>query len=98
MMRESYLNEHYNYLKIVEYIEKKVNTGEWTAGRKLPSQRELAKGFGMNRSTVIHALEVLKDQELIESKAGSGTYVASQLSPLSQQINWNRYSKFSVHP
>ncbi|MDQ0297610.1 GntR family transcriptional regulator of abcA and norABC [Salibacterium salarium] len=97
-MRESFLNEHYNYLKIVEYIEKKVNTGEWTAGRKLPSQRELAKGFGMNRSTVIHALEVLKDQELIESKAGSGTYVASQLSPLSQQINWNRYSKFSVHP
>ena len=46
--------------QIVDYISAKVANGDWTVGSKLAPQRELAKIFGVNRSTIINAMETLK--------------------------------------
>ncbi|MFD2706748.1 aminotransferase-like domain-containing protein [Salibacterium lacus] len=93
-------NRSTTYKDIVNCIEKKAAEGEWSAGRKLPTQRELAAAFGVNRSTVIHALDVLKERGIIESKTGSGTYVSDyDASTLSQRfVNWTDFSKYSLHP
>ncbi|WP_159462197.1 PLP-dependent aminotransferase family protein [Halobacillus sp. Marseille-P3879] len=89
-----------SYRDIVALIERKVEAGEWSAGRKLPTQRELADVFDVNRSTVIHALDTLKGKGIIESTTGSGTYISSNFSSnLSKNLmNWNDFSKYSVHP
>ncbi|MFG6147566.1 aminotransferase-like domain-containing protein [Halobacillus sp. B23F22_1] len=90
----------HSYRDIVKWIEEKIESGEWSVGRKLPAQRSLASQFGVNRSTVIHAFDVLKEKGLIESKAGSGTYISNRFSSglANSLINWNDFSKYSVHP
>ena len=44
-------------------------------GTKLPTQRQLAMQFDVNRSTVQQALEELKAMGILEAKVGSGVYV-----------------------
>lgn len=52
-------------------------TGEWTVGTRLPSQRELARLFGVNRSTIVAASEELAALGLLEGQTGAGTRVAN---------------------
>ncbi|WP_051239821.1 PLP-dependent aminotransferase family protein [Pontibacillus halophilus] len=89
-----------SYKNIAAFIQGKIEAGEWSAGRKLPTQRALAEEFNVNRSTVIHALDILKDKGYIESKSGSGTFVSKHSSSdiSRNMMNWNDYSKYSVYP
>jgi len=82
------------YLQIKEYIKNKIATGEWPINSKLPPQRTLARMFQVNRSTLTIALDELVADGLLESKLGSGTWVANNTwsllsSPL--PINWTSY-------
>ncbi|WP_067839703.1 aminotransferase-like domain-containing protein [Amphibacillus sediminis] len=65
------------YEQIIEYIKEKINSGEWTIGTAIPSQRKLAALFNVNRSTVVYALEELIADGVLEAKVGKGTFVAS---------------------
>ncbi|CQR46615.1 HTH-type transcriptional regulator NorG [Paraliobacillus sp. PM-2] len=85
---------------IQDYIKRKIKNGEWPAGSNLPSQRELASTLGVNRSTIIAALDELKAQGLIEGKMGSSTKVVQNLW---QQLtnstpHWNDFVQWSLHP
>ncbi|WP_249685932.1 winged helix-turn-helix domain-containing protein, partial [Bacillus velezensis] len=40
------------YRQIVDYMKEKIENGEWPIGSKTPTQRQLAKLFQVNRSTV----------------------------------------------
>lgn len=44
-------------------------------GEKLPPERQLAEAFGVNRSTVVHALDELEAMGIIIRKRGSGTLI-----------------------
>lgn len=88
------------YLLIVEYIKEKILNGEWAIGSRIPSQRELAKTFSMNRSTVITALEELMADGLIEGKTGVGTVVINNTWTLMSSdvaTNWNRNITLGIH-
>ena len=61
------------YQQVMETIKGKISKGEWPIGSKIPSQRKLAEEFGVNRSTIINALEELAADGLIEGKTGVGT-------------------------
>ncbi len=65
------------YKQIVNYINRKISGGDWTIGSKLPSQRILAESFGVNRSTVVRALEELCSYGILEGTTGKGTVVTS---------------------
>lgn len=52
----------------MDFIKEKIANGEWPIGTKIPSQRKLADMFGVNRSTVIIALEELMADGTIEGK------------------------------
>ena len=41
--------------QIVQWITANVERGDWAAGTKLPTQRQLAMQFDVNRSTVQQA-------------------------------------------
>ena len=50
-------------------------SGRFSAGDRLPPERQLATGFGVSRPTIRQALRVLADNGLVESRIGSGTFV-----------------------
>ena len=66
------------YIKIHNDIKKKIEAGKWKVGQRIPAERELANVFGVSRMTLRQAVSTLVDEGILERKAGSGTYVASQ--------------------
>jgi GntR family transcriptional regulator of abcA and norABC len=88
------------YKQIIDYITEKITRGDWSIGSKIPSQRELARLFNVNRSTVITALEELIADGLLESKMGRGTVVTNNtwtLMNVNKPKNWNENISLGMH-
>lgn len=88
------------YRQIIDYMKEKIEYGEWPIGSKVPSQRQLAKLFHVNRSTVIIALEELMADGLIQGKIGSGTIVTNNtwsLLATNPPPDWSEYVKAGIH-
>lgn len=88
------------YKQIVDYIKKKISSGEWTLGSRLPTQRELAESFKVNRSTIVEALFELKAEGLIEGRSKGGTIIinnAWSLLASTPPPNWPSYVKGGIH-
>ncbi|MFP4446758.1 MAG: FadR/GntR family transcriptional regulator [Desulfosudaceae bacterium] len=65
--------------EIVLFVQHRILTGEWPHGDKMPTERELATMFGVNRGTVREALRKLEALELIDIRHGDGVYVKDYL-------------------
>lgn len=63
------------YRQVAEQIRVLIDTGELTAGAKLPAERELSERFGVSRPTVREALIVLEVEGYLQIRMGSGVYV-----------------------
>ena len=50
--------------------------GDICPGKRLPPERTLARLLGVSRSTVVTAYSLLREEALVESRQGSGTYVS----------------------
>ncbi|CAM5503812.1 hypothetical protein LSPH24S_09096 [Lysinibacillus sphaericus] len=86
--------------QIVTWITERIERGDWVAGTKLPTQRQLAMQLGVNRSTVQQALEELKAAGILETTIGSGIYVANtswHTLIKHRQPNWQTYIETSLH-
>lgn len=84
------------YIQIQNHIITNIKEGHFKKGDKLPSQRELAKLYGVNRSTVINALDELISKDILESKTKRGTIIKDDTwSILSNQnnLNWMSFAK-----
>jgi GntR family transcriptional regulator len=68
------------YLRIHGLLRDRITTGQWPAGSPLPAQRELADEFGVSLMTLRQALQLLIDDGLVDTRHGSGTYVAARFS------------------
>jgi 5'-deoxynucleotidase YfbR-like HD superfamily hydrolase/DNA-binding transcriptional regulator YhcF (GntR family) len=74
--------------QIAASIRAAILTGELEPGSQLPNAHELARTFGVQRTTVQRALRKLADEGFVRSRTGSGTYVrdlASQPVPHGQE-------------
>lgn len=88
------------YKQIVEYIVHKIACGDWVVGDSLPTQRKLAEEFGVNRSTIVEAMEELKAMGLVRGFHTQGTKIINNTwsSLLSMRsLNWNQYINSSIH-
>ncbi|REE55414.1 GntR family transcriptional regulator [Paenibacillus taihuensis] len=86
--------------QIVDWIKSRIEQGHWAVGSKLPTQRQLAAQFNVNRSTVQLALDDLKADGLIEARMGSGVYVANNSWNMllnRTRPNWQRHIESSIH-
>ncbi len=61
--------------QIVAAIRARIESGEWHAGTRLLSSRELADRLGVNRTTVVQSYGDLSAEGLLESGVGRGTFV-----------------------
>ena len=64
------------YGQIVVQVSRAIAKGEVSAGDKLPAVRVLAGELVINPNTVARAYSILEQQQLVNTKTGSGTYVA----------------------
>lgn len=65
------------YQRIADELRQRVGEGEFGAGRLLPSEAELSRQFDASRVTVRRALELLRDEGLVDSRQGFGWFVAA---------------------
>jgi DNA-binding LacI/PurR family transcriptional regulator len=64
--------------EISERLKQQINAGKYRDGKRLPSEMELARRFGVSRPTVARALRDLQDARLISRRVGSGTYLRTE--------------------
>jgi DNA-binding transcriptional regulator YhcF (GntR family) len=57
----------------------RIHDGEFRPGQRLPGLREMAQASGLNVNTVRAVYQRLEQRGLLESRQGSGTFVASTL-------------------
>ena len=72
------------YRAIADDLRRRVGEGEFAAGRTLPSEAELSGSYEASRVTVRKALEVLRDEGLVDARQGFGWFAA--VDPLRQSL------------
>src|SRR5512140_1310336 len=70
------------YQALYAHIRAAILSGELKDGMKLPSTRALAEELNISRNTVLNAYRQLLAEGYLESRAGSGTFVAQVLPDL----------------
>lgn len=68
------------YVQAADALRIRIADGLFRPGDKLPSVRKLSDELGLNPATIVSAYRILSSEGLIESRAGSGAYVALTLS------------------
>ncbi len=72
------------YQQIADEVREAVAAGELGPGRLLPSEAELSITYHASRVTVRRALEVLREEGLVDSRQGFGWFVAAD--PVRQSL------------
>jgi GntR family transcriptional regulator len=75
---------HHRYQQIADSLRRRVEAGEFVAGGLLPSEADLVARYKASRVTVRRALEDLRAEGLVDSRQGSGWFVATD--PLPQNL------------
>jgi GntR family histidine utilization transcriptional repressor len=66
-----------NFNQRIRYdIERKILSGKWTPGHRIPKEYELMEQYGCSRMTVNKVLSALATAGLIQRKRGAGSFVA----------------------
>ena len=65
---------------ISAYLQRAIETGAYSEGDKLPTERQLATTFKAARSTVRRALDKLEKEGMVSRRLGSGTFVGASIA------------------
>jgi GntR family transcriptional regulator len=79
------------YIQIKELLQKQIESGQYTVGSRLPSERELARRHDVSRMTARQALRALVQEGVTYSRIGKGTFVSAP--KINQE--WQALTSFS---
>lgn len=87
---------------VAEQLKKKIISGEYASGDKLPVEAELCQVFGVSRITVREAMKKLSTMGLVEIKQGKGTFVKSVdlgvfMKPLFQLVEYSEINIETIY-
>ncbi len=85
------------YGQIVEKLEKKIVSGEFSPGDRLPSVRALAEDAKVNPNTMMRALADLENKNLLYTVRGNGKYVtndAETIRKVKEELAYNMLKEF----
>lgn len=60
---------------VFDRLHRAIKSGAYAAGDRLPTEHELAAEFQVSRPVIRDALQRLRDQDLVYSKRGAGSFV-----------------------
>jgi GntR family transcriptional regulator len=64
------------YRQLAAIVARRIESGEYPRGSRLPSEADFMEEFELGRSTVRRAMAWLREQGLAETVPTRGTYVA----------------------
>ncbi len=64
------------YRQVADHLASRITSGELAPGSRLPAERDLAVFYGVAYDTIRRATAVLREQGLIVTVHGRGTFVA----------------------
>ena len=71
---------------IASELRRNMNQGTMLPGDRLPPERVLAENFSVARGTVRNAIQQLESEGLVETRAGSGSYVAGKVKKSATEL------------
>lgn len=83
--------------KIQSEIEKSILQKKFLPGDKLPTEKEMCEMFGVSRTALREALQMLSIQGLIQIRKGSGIYVSEYKSDNAVK-HMSRYLEMNLNP
>ncbi|MFJ5714208.1 FadR/GntR family transcriptional regulator [Neobacillus sp. NPDC093127] len=63
--------------QVADSIKKKIQTGEYQAGERIPGEREMGIELSVSRNTVREAYKILEAYGYLQVKHGTGVFIAS---------------------
>ena len=69
------------FQQLANTLRTAIETGEYPAGSRLPTENELCQKYSVSRVTVRKALDELSHSEFLVRKPGKGTFVAEKKFP-----------------
>lgn len=63
------------YLVVADRLRSRIAAGEFGPDAQLPTGKELANQYGVAPNTVLSAIRLLRDEGLVYSQQGRGTFV-----------------------
>lgn len=67
--------------RVVDQLRERIRSGNYPPDSRLPGEHELASIMGISRPIVRDALGKLREEGLVYSRQGAGTFVSAQASP-----------------
>ena len=74
--------------RVHHQLRARIASGEYAANSRLPGEHDLASTYGVSRPIVREALRRLRDDGLVFSRQGAGTYVRGARSERSQTLSF----------
>ncbi|MFS1300157.1 GntR family transcriptional regulator [Streptosporangium longisporum] len=82
------------YLQIAEIIRRRITDADLPSGHAVPSETDIRSEFGVARTTARRAVQILRDEGLVYTVQGEGTFVGPpdegirqpRRTPMYQQI------------
>lgn len=68
-------------------LEARIQRGDYAPGQQLPTEKVLSETFGVSRAVVREAIARLKADGMIETRQGSGAFVAENPKSLNFRLN-----------
>jgi GntR family transcriptional regulator len=69
------------YRQIIDQVRGAIASGALSAGRQLPTVRQLAVDLSINPNTVVRAYRELELSGLLDTQQGTGTFISAQKLP-----------------
>lgn len=66
------------YIQVASVMRRRIETGQWLPGQKISTLVELEKEFEVARVTIRQAIDILREEGLLRSQQGRGTFVAEK--------------------
>jgi GntR family transcriptional regulator len=66
------------YIQVASVMRRRIETKEWHPGDKIPTLVELEREFQVARVTVRQAVDILREEGLLRSQQGRGTFAAAK--------------------
>lgn len=81
------------YLQLSNEIKRFIQSGDWEAGKKVPTERELAEQLNISRNTVSSAYKELETAGILVSTQGKGTFVTDSDAVIRRESRKDRLLK-----
>jgi GntR family histidine utilization transcriptional repressor len=65
------------YHQVKQYVIGQIESGDWTAGQRVPSENEIVKVWGVSRQTANRALRELASEGYLKRIQGVGSFVTN---------------------